>query len=252
MMQQASLKNTNQSEVVIPSLTVCGDMLGDRCVIKDSHVARARNIVADIEPRLKGKDVLAVGGDSGAGKSEVAALVGTLLNNSHRGVYVLSCDNYPHLPPTQNDARRTELFESGGRAALEAYLGSQAEIDFARLANIISAFKSGQGEIPLRIMNTTAGSHRVEDDARMIDFSKIDVLIMEGTWSHLVNGTDFKFFLQPPPGGTRAHRAERGRDALNDFIENVVLPIEREKLKVLATKASHVVSSEGVIRKQFS
>ncbi len=225
-------------------------MHGDKRVIKESHIRRSEIITAELLPLLKGKDVLAFAGPSGTGKSEISSLVGTMLKAPSRGVYVLSCDNYPHRPPTENDAHRTAVFEAGGKDLLSAYLGSQAEIDFERLGRIVAAFKSGQEIIPLRIMNTTPGSHRVEDDARKVDFSKIDLLILEGTWSHRVAGIDHKIFLEPPPEGTKAHRAERARDAHNTFIEEVVLPLEEAQLRTLASAADYVVFPSGELRKR--
>ncbi len=231
-------------------LTVIGDMLGDKRIIKESHVLRSKNIVKEILPQLKGKNVIAFGGPSGTGKSEVASVVGTMLKAAGKGVYVLSCDNYPHRPPTQNDANRMEIHKNGGVEALRNYLGTPNEIDFERLGNIMASFKKGEPTLTLRIMNTTPGSHRVENDALKVDFSKIDVMVLEGTWSHLVAGSDIRVFLLPPPEGTKAHRAERARDPINVFCEEVVLPIEGKKLDEISKRAHLVVSSDGTIKKQ--
>jgi alpha-galactosidase len=219
-------------------VTIRGDMLGDKPLVNETHIRRAAAVYPLIARQAGDKFVIAVGGPSGSGKSEIASLLASRFAADGKAAYVLSCDNYPHRPPRENDANREALFAQGGEQALVDYLGTQNEIDFSRLAAIVAAFQRGEGTIPLRIMN--AQEHFVQDDAHAIDFSKINVLVLEGTWSHLVAGTNVRLYLQTNFEETLAHRKARGRDSISPFGERV-LRIEQKKLDRIA-QAGHLVA----------
>lgn len=221
---------------------VKGDMVGDKPLITDNHLMRAQKIFDLIQPEIGSKCVIAVGGPSGSGKSEIGSILGTLFCKQGLNSYVLSCDNYPRRPPRENDALRVERFEQMGEKGLVTYLGTDKEIDFARLAGIVASFKKGASEIPLRIMN--AEKHHVEDDHRILDCSKLDVLVLEGTWSHRIPGIDKRIFLYASFEETRAHRLARKRDQISEFGERV-LSIEQAKLEEIAKEADLVIGLDG-------
>ena len=224
---------------------VKGDMVGDKPVIEESHLMRAGRVFEPVRSLQGDKIVVAVGGPSGSGKSEIASLIGSMFIREGRNSYVLSCDNYPHRPPRINDAERDSLYKAHGERGLIDYLGTQREIDFERLTALVAAFKSGAESLALRIMD--AATSVVHKDPRMLDVSKINVLVLEGTWSHQVEGCDYRIFLDTTPEETRAHRLKRGRDPLSAFGE-LVLGIEQAKLEVLREKANLVIANSGATR----
>jgi alpha-galactosidase len=159
--------------------------------------------------------------------------------------YVISCDNYPHRPPRDNDANRVKLHETGGEAALQDYLGTQNEIDFARLGQLIADFKAGEPQLSLRIMD--AKNHVVHEDPKVLDVSPIQVIVLEGTWSNLVPNVDARIFLDTNFEETRAHREKRARDPMSPFTE-MVLNIEQGKLNEIRERANFVINLDGEIR----
>lgn len=225
---------------------VRGDMVGDKPLIGSSHILRAEKLYRELKS-LGPKSVIAVGGPSGSGKSEIASLLGTAFIRDGRPSYVLSCDNYPWRPPRANDAHRVKLYETGSEKALADYLGTMHEIDFNRLSALVAEFKSGASSLSLRIMDTT--DHFVHSDRKILDASTIDVLVLEGTWSGLVAGTDRRIFLETNFQETLEHRRKRARDPITPFGETV-LGIEQGKLDRIKEQCDIVINVAGDLRKQ--
>lgn len=99
-----------------------GDMPGDKIVIGEAHLAKAKTIFPRLLPLLAQameaneapRAVVAVCGGSGVGKSETASLLAYYLQQAGVGCYVLSGDNYPRRIPAENDAERLRIYRSGG------------------------------------------------------------------------------------------------------------------------------------------
>ena len=232
---------------------IFGDMIGDKPLIGESHLMRAGLIFPELLARAQKTDkfVVAIGAGSGAGKSEIGALTGSRFIQAGLPAYVLSCDNYPHLPPRTNEKQRTDLFAAGGEQALRQYLGTTQEIDFHRLEGIVAAFKRGEPQVDLRIINNP--ENRVEFERKPLDVSGLKVLVLEGTWSHKIAGVDCKVFLATNPEETKAHRIARARD--KGLLEGegfkfteMVLKIEQETLDRLKQQADLVINMKGELQ----
>ena len=112
----------------LPSEIMHGDMPGDKIEINEGHKQKAALIFPVLVEKLKkymannpyNRAVICVCGGSGVGKSETASLLGTALQTSGIGSYILSGDNYPHRIPAQNDAERVRVFRHGAVRGLVA------------------------------------------------------------------------------------------------------------------------------------
>ena len=231
-----------------------GDMPGDKIQIGDDHLRNAERILPllleELERVEQGRDprraVVAVYGGSGVGKSEIASLLGYMLGQEGHPSYVMSGDNYPHRIPKENDAKRQEVYESGGQDALRAYLGSPQEIEFERVDAIVKDFKAGAQRISLKRMGREVGELWYDE----VDFSDIEVLIIE--WTHgnsdHFTGVDIPIFLHSTPEETLAHRKARARDGNVDSpFTTLVLSMEQELLDAQAPKAKIIVTKSGDI-----
>ena len=278
-----------------------GDMPGDKVEINESHISKSKLICKEIESMLTGKkEVIAIHGGSGVGKSETASVVGHILNENGIKTYILSGDNYPRRIPEQNDAERIRVFREhalkglvnsgiytaevrdavfklretscdldmeriadypflktyieAGKKGLGTYLGTRNEIDFDEINGIIRDFKEGADSIFLKRMG------RVEEDLwyEVIDFSKIDVLIVEWTHGNNVNleGVDIPILLNSTPDETLAHRRSRSRDGKVDspFVK-IVLELEQNiifkqagSVKVIITKSGDCISYDAYLK----
>ncbi|MBI9101873.1 MAG: hypothetical protein JEY99_05620 [Spirochaetales bacterium] len=142
-----------------------------------------------------------------------------------------------------------ELYQNRGKEALYRYLGTEAEIDFPLINNILNRFKQGEAKIALKRMGRTPDELSFE----AVDFSDIKLLIVE--WTHgnnpSVEGVDIPLYLYSTPEETLAHRLARGRDKGTDspFI-NIVLKIEQERLNSQINNAALIVTKEGNIIKK--
>lgn len=139
-----------------------------------------------------------------------------------------------------------EIYQNEGRRALESYLGTDEEIDFPLVNEIISKFKNGDQEIAFKRMG------RVQQDIffETVDCSKKQILIIE--WSHGNNsnlkGIDFPVFLFSNPKETLNYRLKRSRDkgADSPFV-TMVLDVEQNSINSQVDKAALIISKSGVL-----
>lgn len=135
---------------------------------------------------------------------------------------------------------------NAGRKGLEGYLGTDREIDFAEVSQIVSAFKDGADKIWLKRM----GREETELWYEEVDFSNIHTLVIE--WTHgnsdRYRGVDFPILLNSTPQETLAHRQARNRDGKTDSpFTTLVLEIEQNLLKMQAPKAKLILSKSGEV-----
>lgn len=209
-------------------------MRGDSIIVEEHHRKAAGKIVDEVLPVITGsgaKYVLSVGGESGSGKSEVAAaLAGALKQNSVTSV-ILQQDDYFLYPPKTNDrARRNDL----------TWVGPQ-EVRLDILDQNLMDIKGGSVEIekPLVIY---------EEDriiAEKINTGTIQVVIVEGTYTTLLKNVDIRVFINRNYHDTREHRIRRKRaeSELDDFVERV-LTIEHEIITRHKDLANFIITRE--------
>ena len=234
----------------LPRDILQGDMPGDSIRIDEKHIAKAQTIFPILMEKIdalgQSKTVVSVYGGSGVGKSETASLLSTFLRESGIGAYTMSGDNYVHRIPMRNDAERERVFAEGGESALRTYLGSEFEINFKEVNEIIRLFRSGADRIYLKRMGRADGELWYEP----VDFSGVSVLVLEWTHGNNANlrGVDIPVFLASTPAETLAHRIARNRDGNPDspFI-TMVLGMEQDLLTSQAGSAGIIISKAGDI-----
>ena len=227
--------NVENSSIVDGEETIKTDN-GDILKINISHRARTnllfdwlRNKYTDPAKKL----VISVGGPSGSGKSEIGALLSALYQNAGIPSILVPCDNFPIRAPKFNDLHRREPFDSKGKEALAAYLGSEDEILFSRLGDICKDFLSGAETVNLRKINMQTCEIT---DSIPTKVGHARVLVFEGTWSCRIPSLSESVFLATDFKKTAAHRQNRGRieiqnDENRKFIEEYVLPFEQVTLE---------------------
>ncbi len=136
------------------------------------------------------------------------------------------------------------FYQDGGRRGLKRYLGTENEINFDELSNIISQFKNGNNKIYLKRM----GREETQLWYDCVDFSNTQVLIIEWTHgnSYYLNGVDIPILLNSTPQETLEHRKARNRDGATDSpFTKMVLEIEQDMLISQAVKAKLIISKSG-------
>ena len=206
-------------------------MKGDRLVIKEHHTTIAKQLFDMLTREIMDKYTISVGGESGAGKSEIAAELARILNDNGIKTKVIQQDDYFVFPPRTNHQMRRKNIEQVGEY--------EVKLDFME-ANLRS-FKQGDHHLykPLVIYE----EDRITTE--LLDVGSVLVLIAEGTYTTRLNFLDRRVFSDRTYHDTEKERLERRRDEMEDFLTEV-LEIEHRII------SGHRGSAHIVIRKDFS
>lgn len=208
------------------------DVRGDVLLIGDEHRTAAQRLlpyVSETHARSGGRLALALGGESGAGKSELAVALAGLLEADGTPVVMLQQDDYFVYPPETNAAmRRRDL----------AHVGLQ-EVRLDLLDSHIGAFLAGAKKItkPLVVYQ----EDRITEESLNLKGTK--VLIAEGTYTISLSSPQMRVHIERTYHDTKESRAIRGREAQDDHLEQV-LAIEHEVISRLGGRADLVVTRD--------
>lgn len=225
---------------------------GDTLQIKSHHVKGALQLVPLLARRVRqARDcgerlVVAVGGESGSGKSEIAHLLTLMLRRESVRSTVLPGDAFFFLPPTENHENRVA---ADRRGKLEEAVGPQ-EVNLAALDGILARARSRGVELV-----------RVPSDCRAIpgrhyqnvpvDLSRVDAVFVDLTFSLLLENASCKVFLEPSYldqiDTVRSRNLARDPDQDFDFVQRV-LALEHEIIQTSGKRADIVVDSDYRIR----
>jgi uridine kinase len=208
-------------------------MKGDILIIKPHHTAAARAVYALIRDDVKrapGRFVVAVGGESGAGKSETAAELARLAGEDGAPALVLQQDDYFVLPAKTNARKRREDFAWVGPGEvrlplLDEHLGLARDPAVTRLEKPHSLFDED------------------ELTAEVASLAGVKLVIAEGTYTTSLKNVDRRVFIDRDFRATGGARAERGREGQDDFLERV-LGREHEFIAPLKTRADVVINAD--------
>lgn len=136
------------------------------------------------------------------------------------------------------------VYQSGGKTALEAYLGTPLEQDFDALNALLDDFHAGKETLRLKKLG------RAEDERgyETADGQNLPLLILE--WTHggseRLRGVDIPVLLLGSTEETMPYRRARNRDADTDApFTTTVLNIEQAKLLARADSAAIILSRDG-------
>jgi uridine kinase len=188
-------------------------MIGDKLVITDYHRAAARRVYDHLE-RLgaAGPMGVSVSGESGCGKSETAHCLKELLEAGGRRCVILAQDDYFHLPPRSNHEKRLEQFDWVG----------PGEVRLGLLDEHVALLKSGSRE---RLTKPLVYFEENRIGEEILPPGPYDVVIVEGTYTALLENLDARAFIDRNYRQTKKARLARARDPALDFLEKV---LERE------------------------
>ncbi len=209
-------------------------MIGDRLIIEKYHTDRAFELSELIAQRIgesgESRFTVSIAGESGAGKSELAAETARSLANRGFRVAILQQDDYFVFPPKTNHKMR--------RRNLEQVSEYEVKLDF--LDSNIRSFKRGESPIykPLVIF----AEDRITTEE--MDVADLAVLIAEGTYTTKLKFIDLRIFIDRDYTQTLETRKRRGRDRLEPFVSEV---LEREHRII----TRHKLSADIVVSADF-
>ncbi|NOZ45748.1 MAG: uridine kinase [Chlorobi bacterium] len=203
-------------------------MLGDVLLITEKHELAAKDIFKRVMAEKKAmpagqqhKYIVAISGESGSGKTELAHVLAKLLKAEGIRAKPLHIDNYYKIPPLERTKWRIEHgMESVG----------YSEYDWDTINRNIKEFKEGKKATMPCIDIVTD-----QVDTLITDFSVIDTLIIDGLYAIKTEPVDLKVFIELTYHETKKAQVKRGKEPQNEYRMNV---LEREHVVVQSLKPS--------------
>jgi uridine kinase len=211
-------------------------MLGDVLLITDDHRKAAEQIVGRLGEIRSDKVVIAIGGESGAGKSELAHVVARRLKDKGELAKILHIDDYYKVPPPERaEWRKEHGIESIGLS----------EINWGLLGQHIAEFR-GSKEAVLPCIDLLTD----QIDRLITSFEGIKYLIVEGLYPLNIDA-DLKIFIDLTYHETKRAQIVRGKEPQTDWRwqvlerEHVVVQSLRPLADLIVTKDFEVVEAKG-------
>ena len=146
----------------------------------------------------------------------------------------------------QEDMQWLSIYQKYGDKALTDYLGTDQELDYEAVSNLLMQFHGGTSQLMLRHMGRTPDEIWYD----RMDVSDTDILILE--WTHgnsaCLQGVDVSVVLISTPEETLENRKKRNRDTAIDspFVARV-LRIEQKKIQDGLDRADIIQDMHGRI-----
>ena len=207
-------------------------MQGDVLIINKNHRKATRQTIPFILDKIKSatnKFIITVAGESGAGKSEIAASIAKELEKNNITNFIFQQDDYFVYPPKTNSQVRLKDINHVGI--------SEVKLDL--LDDEIQMVKHGQTliEKPLVIFE----EDRIDKEA--VELKDKDVLIAEGTYTTALKNADIRIFIDRNHQDTKASRLERNREKQDEYLEKILL-IEHNIISKHKALADIIITKE--------
>ena len=205
-------------------------MLGDVLLIEDKHRKAGEQIIEEILKRKKDRFTVAISGESGTGKTELAHVIAKGLRAHGICAKPLHIDNYYRILPLQ----RTEWRQKNG---IEKVVGYD-EYDWPLIYKNIEDFKN-------KTYSTMPCVDLVTEQSDMLttNFGDVDMLIIDGLYAIKTEKVDLKIFIDITYHDTGKAQKLRGKEPQNEYRMKVLLK-EHEMVKNLKEQADIVIGKD--------
>ncbi len=203
-------------------------MLGDVLLITKKHKKAAEQVVDRLGRIKSDKMVIAIGGESGSGKSELAHVISRRLKDKGELAKILHIDNYYKVSPQE----RTEWRKRHGVESI-----GLSEYDWDLINQNIAEFReSKEAVLPCIDLLTD------QEDRLITNFEGIKYLIVEGLYP-LKADADLRIFIDLTYHETKKAQILRGKEPQNEF-RLQVLQREHEVVQSLRASADLLVTKD--------
>ncbi len=209
-------------------------MIGDILIINKNHIKAATQIVDLIYTKIidsRNKFVITIAGESGSGKSEIAASVANLLDKKNINTFIFQQDDYFIYPPKTNAKIRKENINFVGIS----------EVRLNLINKEIKEILLGRKEITKPLVMFDQNIINTE----IINFDETKVLIIEGTYTTILNNVNQHIFIDRNYTDTLKSRKKRNREKQDDWLEKILL-IEHKII------SSHKSKADIIVKKDYS
>jgi uridine kinase len=205
-------------------------MLGDVLLIAEKHKKAAEKILDFILKAKTEKFIVAISGESGSGKSELAHVLARKLNKEGILAKPLHIDNYYRIHPLE----RTEWRKKNG---IQNVVGL-GEYDWETLYQNVDDFKNDRKSTMPCVDLVTE-----QIDQLTTDFNGVDMLIIDGLYAVNTKGADLCVFIELTYHETKKAQILRGKEPQNEY-RMMVLEQEHQVVQTLKPNANLLVTME--------
>lgn len=208
-------------------------------MINDMHKEAAADICEKVLSDLESKEdryryIVGISGESGSGKSELSHSLGIALKAHHIRVKVIHTDNYYKIQPLlREEWRRNKGFDMIG---IEEY-------DWVKLNKTIRDFKESQ-----ECMVPCVDLIPEQVDKLLVDFEKIDMLIVDGLYAIKAPNVDMRIFIDLTYHETKINQIIRMKEAMTDFRINI-LEREHRAVSSLRPSADYIIDKSYMLKR---
>ncbi|MCK4360596.1 MAG: hypothetical protein KAV70_02530 [Bacteroidales bacterium] len=212
-------------------------MLGDVLLITEKHEKAAKKIFEIILKEKKDKYIVAISGESGSGKTELAHVLAKLLRKEGIMAKPIHIDNYYKIHPL----KRTEWRKKHG---IQNAVGLN-EYDWDNIYKNIDDFNNSRKSTMPCIDLVTE-----QVDSLTTDFAGIDMLIIDGLYAINVEGVDLRIFIELTYHETKKAQVVRGKEPQNEY-RMQVLEREHQVVQSLKQRADLLITKEYEVKKIY-
>ena len=205
-------------------------MLGDVLLIEDKHRKAGARIIEEILKLKKERMTVAISGESGTGKTELAHVIAKGLRAHGIFAKPIHIDNYYRILPL----KRTEWRQNNG---IETVVGYD-EYDWATIYKNIQDFKD-------KTYSTMPCVDLVTEQVDLLttNFADVDMIIIDGLYAIKTENVDLKIFIDITYHETGKAQKLRGKEPQNEYRMKVLLK-EHEMVKNLKSQANIIVGKD--------
>lgn len=204
-------------------------------LIDEKHRVAGEAIMQMILENRKPKMMVAISGESGSGKSELAHVIAKGLRKHGIMAKPLHIDNYYRIHPLE----RTQWRLDNG---IENVVGP-GEYDWDTIMRNIAEFKEGKISTGPCVDLVTE-----QIDQLTTDYSGIDMLIIDGLYAIKVPDVDLRVFIELTYHETKKAQVVRGKEPQNEYRMRV-LEKEHQEVQALKPMADVLISMEYQVRR---
>ena len=205
-------------------------MLGDILLISEKHQKAAKKILKKVLKEKKEKYIVAISGESGSGKTELAHVLAKMLRKEGIFAKPIHIDNYYMVHPLE----RTEWRKCQG---IENAVGLN-EYDWDTIyKNIDDFINNKKSTMPCIDLVTE------QVDSLTTDFNGIDMLIIDGLYAINTLGVDLGIFIELTYHDTKKAQIVRGKEPQNEY-RMKVLEREHQVVQSIKPKARLLVTND--------
>lgn len=211
-------------------------MIGDILLITPEHQKAATDILSFLDHLSGEKIVLAIGGESGSGKSEIAHEVARNLKLRKTPAKIMHIDNYYLTSP----AERTPWRKEHGLDSI-----GYSEYDWETINRNLKEFHQDQDQVSMPCIDLLTD----QEDLLVTSFKGIKYLIIEGLYA-IQAEADIKVLIDLTYQETKKAQFKRGKEPTDEYRwqvlqrEHEVVQSIRSKADLLVTKSFKVISAK--------